>query len=351
MAVSSSVQVVLLDIEGTICEISFVRDVLFPYALRVLPETVKTQWDEPKFKEYRDLFPAEYRDNQDAFQAHVIDLASRDVKISYLKNLQGYLWEEGYRSGEIKAPLFPDVHETLAKWHGKGVKLMIYSSGSVPAQKLLFKHTNAETPDLTWMISDWFDTINAGPKTESSSYETIAKKHPDALPGQFLFLSDNVKEVEAAIKAGMRSVVVKRPGNAELAPEVYDKYDVVETFQEIEDDFVIKRLQALGKRTADEAVLGEGSDAQVAAAEAPEAENPDAKRLKTTSAGKDDEPSTARAAEKDVAAPSATEPKQDTTESQEEPSRMDKLLAQAVGDAPPTPKTTEEAKETPEATE
>ncbi|KAI4596348.1 enolase-phosphatase E1 [Pestalotiopsis sp. 9143b] len=346
MAVSSSVQVVLLDIEGTICEISFVRDVLFPYALKVLPEIVKTQWDEPKFKEYRDVFPAEYRDNQDAFQAHVIDLVSRDVKVAYLKNLQGYLWEEGYRSGEIKAPLFPDVVETLAKWHGKGVKLMIYSSGSVPAQKLLFKHTNAETPDLTWMISDWFDTVNAGLKTESSSYETIASKHPDALPGQFLFLSDNAKEVEAAIKAGMRSVVVQRPGNAELAPEVYDKYDVVETFQSIEDDFVIKRLQALGKRTADEAVLGEG-DATATAAEAPEAESSDAKRIKTSG---DDEPSDAPRAADDTAASGATKPEQDTTESHEEPSRMDKLLAQAVGEAPPTPKAAE-AKDTPETAE
>ncbi|KAK6079197.1 2,3-diketo-5-methylthio-1-phosphopentane phosphatase [Seiridium cupressi] len=331
MAVSSAVQVVLLDIEGTICEISFVRDVLFPYALRVLPDTIKTQWDEPKFKEYRDVFPAEYRDDQEAFQSHVVDLMSRDVKISYLKNLQGYLWKEGYRSGEIKAPLFPDVADTLYKWHGKGVKLIVYSSGSVPAQKLLFKHTNAESPDLTWLITDWFDTVNAGLKTQSSSYETIASKHPEYLASSFLFLSDNVKEVEAAIEVGMRSVVVHRRGNAELSPEVYEKHDVVDTFEAIEDDFVIKRLHALGKRSADEAVADESETTRKTTTDA---QSPEAKRLKTL---EDRDIGTHDTATENKP---TKEPKQLGSETAEEPTRMDKLLAQAVGDAPPTPKET-----------
>lgn len=304
----------------------------FPYALRVLPETVKSQWDEATFKEYRYLFPAEYRDNQEAFQAHVVDLMNRDVKIAYLKNLQGYLWKEGYRTGEIKAPLFPDVADALSKWHGQGIKLIVYSSGSVPAQKLLFKHTNAESSgmseDLTMLISDWFDTTNAGLKTESSSYETIARKHPEFPVNRFLFLSDNVKEVDAAIHAGMRAVVVQRPGNADLSPDVYEKHDVVETFQSIEDDFAIKRLHALGKRTADEAVteLGEskGPDDDTA-----EVQGPDAKRLKT---------SENRQATMGKDADAKTTTNQDTDGAKEEPSRMDKLLAQAVGDAPPTPK-------------
>lgn len=292
-----------------------------------MPKTVKSQWDEPKFREYRDLFPAEYRDSQEALQAHVVDLMSRDVKIAYLKNLQGYLWEEGYRTGDIKAPLFPDVADVLSKWHGKGIKLIVYSSGSVPAQKLLFRHTNAESSgmsgDLTWLISDWFDTTNAGLKTESSSYETIASKHKEYPIDRFLFLSDNVKEVEAAITAGMRSVVVQRPGNADLSPEVYENHDVVETFKSIEDDFAIKRLNTLGKRTADEAVteLGESADPD----ETPEAQVPEAKRTKVSKNG-----------EASVGTGETT--KQEADSNKEEPSRMDKLLAQAVGDAPPTPK-------------
>ncbi|KAK8056514.1 enolase-phosphatase e1 [Apiospora rasikravindrae] len=271
MAASTAVQVVLLDIEGTVCPISFVKDVLFPHALKALPETVKEQWDKPEFKIYRDAFPAEFSGSQDAFQAHVIDLVTRDVKVSYLKNLQGYLWEEGYRSGQIKAPLFSDVAPMLARWHGQGIKLMIYSSGSVAAQKLLFKYTNAEPSDLTMLISDWFDTVNAGLKAESASYEKIASNYPDVLPSQFLFLSDNVTEVDAAIAAGMQSKVIFRPGNAELASDVRERLEVLESFDELEADLNTKKLEALGKRDRSESeeVKQEAVDKKKAAATPP----------------------------------------------------------------------------------
>ncbi|KAI3337325.1 enolase-phosphatase E1 [Xylariaceae sp. AK1471] len=234
---SSDVKVVLLDIEGTVCPISFVKDVLFPYALRVLPETLEAQWDSPNFAKYRDAFPPEYKSSEDKLAAHVRDLMVKDVKISYLKSLQGYLWEEGYASGDLKAPLFPDVAAKLSAWHKNGLKIMIYSSGSVPAQKLLFQHTNASPSDLTSLISDWFDTVNAGLKTETKSYEAIRESHPATPAEQWLFLSDNPNEVDAAIAAGMQSLVVQRPGNAELPVEVSKRLRVIETFDSLGDKF------------------------------------------------------------------------------------------------------------------
>ncbi|KAI5864628.1 enolase-phosphatase E1 [Durotheca rogersii] len=236
MAVSTSVKVVLLDIEGTVCPISFVKDVLFPYALKALPETLKTRWNHPDFAEYRDAFPSEYSSSSDALEAHFRDLVEKDVKVSYLKSLQGYLWQEGYASGDLKAPLFPDVAPKLLEWGDKGLRVMIYSSGSVPAQKLLFKHTDASPSDLTPRISDWFDTVNAGLKTETGSYNVIASKHPAFSPKEWLFLSDNVKEVDAAIRAGMQGVVVQRPGNAPLPPGVRERLRVIETFQALDDN-------------------------------------------------------------------------------------------------------------------
>jgi len=160
---------------------------------------------------------------------------AKDVKISYLKSLQGYLWEEGYASGDLKAPLFPDVAAKLSAWHKKGLKIMIYSSGSVPAQKLLFTHTNAEPSDLKPLISDWFDTVNAGLKTETKSYQTIRGSHPEIPVEQWLFLSDNTKEVDAAITAGMQSMVVQRPGNADLPDEVLKRLKAIETFDSLGD--------------------------------------------------------------------------------------------------------------------
>ena len=171
--------------------------------------------------------------SQEALTEHVKDLMSRDVKASYLKSLQGYLWETGYHSGQLKAPLFPDVGPKFASWTKDGVRIIIYSSGSVAAQKLLFRHTNGEPADLTPVIADYFDTVNAGLKQEASSYEKIASQHADTLPGEWLFLSDNVKEVEAAKKAGMQSFIVQRPGNAELSDEARAQHKIIESFDEL----------------------------------------------------------------------------------------------------------------------
>ncbi|KAI1448434.1 enolase-phosphatase E1 [Annulohypoxylon stygium] len=240
MAASAPVKVVLLDIEGTVCPISFVKDVLFPYALKALPKTLETQWDNPDFAKYKDAFPPEYASSKEALQTHFEVLVKADVKIAYLKSLQGYLWEEGYASGDLKAPLFPDVPGKISEWRQKDIKVMIYSSGSVAAQKLFFGHTDASPSDLTPQISDWFDTVNAGLKTETTSYKTIASRHPEFPLEQWLFLSDNTKEVDAAIEAGMRSVVVQRLGNAPLSPEVPQRLQVIETFDALDGDLNIR---------------------------------------------------------------------------------------------------------------
>lgn len=207
----------------------------FPYALSALPSTLASRWDNPAFIPYRNAFPPEHRTSPAALQAHMADLMSRDVKISYLKSLQGYLWENGYATGELKAPLFADVPRKLLAWKASGLDVMIYSSGSVPAQKLLFRHTDYEAQkDLTPLISDYFDTVNAGLKQEGASYQKIAGKYAEIPLGAWLFLSDNVREVEAAKAAGMRSLVVQRPGNNELPEGTETSHEVVRSLDEVE---------------------------------------------------------------------------------------------------------------------
>jgi len=63
----------------------------FPYAINALPGVLKYKWDDPDFAQYRDAFPAEYRSSPEALETHVRDLTKRDVKIAYLKNLQGMI--------------------------------------------------------------------------------------------------------------------------------------------------------------------------------------------------------------------------------------------------------------------
>jgi enolase-phosphatase E1 len=109
---------------------------------------------------------------------------------------------------------------------------MIYSSGSIAAQKLLFAHT--DSGDLTPLLTDYFDTTTAGPKTESKSYRTIAARYPEWKAREWLFLSDNVREVRAALEAGMRACVVRRPGNPPLGEMGgADGLEVVDSFEEV----------------------------------------------------------------------------------------------------------------------
>lgn len=222
-----------LVVEGTVCPISFVKDVLFPYALRTLPSTLATQWDFPAFQGYRNAFPPEYRSSPDAFRLHAEDLMSRDLKIPYLKSLQGYLWLRGYESGYLRCPLFPDVAPAMSAWYEKGIPILIYSSGSVAAQKLLFQYTDSEPTDLRGLIMDYFDTTNAGMKTETGSYAKITEAHPGHPIGKWLFLSDNVKEVEAARGAGMQSFVVVREGNVPLSEGEKEQNVLIKSFDEI----------------------------------------------------------------------------------------------------------------------
>lgn len=209
---------IVLDIEGTVCPITFVHDKLFPYALqRARAEVPNLKFplhaDRSELELYLTKFPEKYTQNGKDLLEHIEDLIKRDVKAPYLKALQGFLWKSGYEKGEIIVPLFTDAVEAIKRWSLDN-KIFIYSSGSVPAQKLLFTYTDAG--DLTPHISGYFDTQNAGPKTDSASYKIIA----DQIKSQpITFFSDNPSEVDAAFGCGWKTVFVVRPGNPH-----FDKY-------------------------------------------------------------------------------------------------------------------------------
>jgi enolase-phosphatase E1 len=160
---------------------------------------------------------------------------AQDLKIPYLKSLQGYLWRRGYATGELKCPLFGDVAPQLRTWHARGLPVIIYSSGSVEAQKLLLAHTTEEEGDLTGPISGYFDTVNAGMKQERKSYEVIVQdgKNGDIEPARWVFVSDNVAEVDAAREAGLKGVVIVREGNTPLSEEERARHVVVESLEKL----------------------------------------------------------------------------------------------------------------------
>ena len=199
---------ILTDIEGTTSSISFVKDVLFPYARRELPRFVRERGGDPEVRRWLDLVAVENGGLcQDAMIVETLQgWIDEDRKHTALKALQGMVWEAGYQDADFTAPVYPDAAEALRRWHDAGHVLAVYSSGSVPAQKLLFAHTDGG--DLTDLFSGWFDTAVGG-KRDASSYVRIAEALGTA-PGDVLFLSDVVAELDAAREAGMRTVLVDR---------------------------------------------------------------------------------------------------------------------------------------------
>ena len=200
--------VILTDIEGTTSSISFVKDVLFPYARRELPRFVREHGHDPEVRRWLDLVAAENGGicSDDVITETLQGWIDQDRKHTALKALQGMLWREGYERGDYRGHVYGDAAQALRDWHEAGHRLAVFSSGSVGAQKLLFAHS--EAGDLTPLFSAFFDT-EMGHKRDADSYRLIADAL-DRRPEDVVFLSDVVEELDAARDAGMRTVLLDR---------------------------------------------------------------------------------------------------------------------------------------------
>jgi len=175
---STNVRAVLLDIEGTTTPISFVHDILFPYSRLHFKSYLEQHADSSEviadLAQLRNEHIVDVDTGQEpppVIEEYVYWLIDRDRKSPALKSLQGKIWEQGYKDGTLKSPVFADVPPALQRWQDAGISVNIYSSGSVFAQKLLFGHTDAG--DLTRFINGYFDT-SVGKKIEADSYQQIA---------------------------------------------------------------------------------------------------------------------------------------------------------------------------------
>lgn len=239
---------IICDIEGTTSSISFVKDVLFPYALKHVEEYLKSHWsedatktvvaalreqaDEDKKAEVEGVVTIPAEDSEDIIPDVVKNVEwqmSQDRKTGALKTLQGLVWAQGYKDGTIKGHVYEDVKKALEQWNESGRKVYIYSSGSVDAQKMLFEHS--EQGDLVKYLAGYYDT-KIGAKQEKNSYEALLK-NIEATGEEALFLTDVVAEAKAAKEAGLNVVVLDRPGNAELSEEDRKEFTVISSFTDL----------------------------------------------------------------------------------------------------------------------
>jgi enolase-phosphatase E1 len=234
---------ILLDIEGTTTPIDFVKDTLFPYARERGREFILNHLEDNEIQmAIRQLQadnvsdraaggPAIQGDSSDAIEQTIdyyLWLIDEDRKSTGLKTIQGRIWEEGYARGELQSSVFPDVLPALERWHQQRRVTAIYSSGSVLAQQLLFRHTIQG--DLTPLIGAYFDT-RVGNKKQADSYTKIAGNLALST-SEVLFVSDVVSELDAALEAGMMAALCVRPGNTPLQP--YETgYLIIHSFEQL----------------------------------------------------------------------------------------------------------------------
>ena len=222
------IKAIVLDIEGTTCPVNFVSQTLFPFARRQLTQTICAQNRKASVSAaIQEAINEWKKDTDPTSQALLLQATSLnspteeevvryfehliecDRKSTALKELQGIIWEQGYASGELQSPLYPDVIPALDTWKQKGLTLAVYSSGSVKAQQLLYSHTT--NGDITDRFSQWFDT-RTGSKLKEDSYNTISQII-GIKATSILFISDHPGECDAALASGMETRFCLREGN------------------------------------------------------------------------------------------------------------------------------------------
>ena len=226
---------IITDIEGTTSAIDFVHKVLFPYASDRIDDYVMGNADSAAVAGILDAVSEQAalpRGDIKALCRQLQDWAAADTKIAPLKNLQGLIWEQGYRQGDYRAHVYADAAERLKQWHDAGLALYVYSSGSVFAQQLFFEHS--EFGDLRYLFRDYFDT-GVGHKRDVVSYQTICQRI-DCAPEQALFPSDIVEELDAAAQAGVATVWLQREADETSQPGLKQ----VEPHQSVRDFYQIR---------------------------------------------------------------------------------------------------------------
>jgi enolase-phosphatase E1 len=219
--------VALIDIEGTLGSIAFVRDVLFPYASIRMDDYVAEHASEPALRAILDAAAREAGvapSNTPAILAALHRWSDTDVKITPLKELQGMIWYEGFTSSGIRGHLYPDAIDALRRFHDAGIALYIYSSGSVPAQKLLFGNTIVG--DLLPLFRGFYDTTIGG-KRERASYDRILADL-NTVSENVIFFSDVEQELDAARDAGVQTVQLARPQDGTVQSNGHTSVDSFE---------------------------------------------------------------------------------------------------------------------------
>jgi len=234
------IKIILTDIEGTISSLTFVRDVLFPYARNNIARYLESHASDSIVAEVinqvKNIIRSDRKKENSAAEEitltgvinTMIGWIDEDKKITPLKTLQGLIWEEGFKKEVFKAHIYSDALQKLQLWKKQGLPLYVYSSGSIFAQKLFFTYN--EAGDILSLFSGHFDTT-IGAKKDAGSYQKIAFSL-NTMPENILFFSDIREELDAALATGMKTAWIIRDGALADSPhKCFSDFDDIDLAQ------------------------------------------------------------------------------------------------------------------------
>lgn len=233
-----NVKAIVTDIEGTTSSISFVHKILFPYAQQVLEDLKAAGLNQiSEFAKHlavedsvlEKIFAQIEGEDCSAKLDYLLNCIEQDIKFPPLKELQGHIWQRGYEAEAYRGHVYEDAYKSMLEWHRAGLDLYVYSSGSIKAQKLLFKYS--DFGDICFLFKDHFDT-SSGPKKEAKSYKNIVKAIDKYKAEEILFLSDVEEELMAAAEAGLEVLKLVR----EMAPDAelpVSKFSQLQNFNQV----------------------------------------------------------------------------------------------------------------------
>lgn len=244
MILLSKPEAIIADVEGTITHIHFALQILIPFIKTHLRAFLTETWDQKETKEFVDRLRECVREEKVAgsrmpsiadsdsardklFESvlnNIIWQMDQNIKNASIKELHILSWIWGCKNKSLKGHVFDDVPEAFHKWKKeKNIKLYIFSSGMVVAQKLLL--ACSVYGNLEILIDGFFDSA-FGSKKDPQSFKNIAN-NIHIQPKSILFLSDRPEEAKAAKSAGCQAVVVKRPANDPIKDDERRAFPVV----------------------------------------------------------------------------------------------------------------------------
>ena len=229
---SPEVVAIIVDIEGTVSDAGFTRDVLIPYAEAHLGPWIERHAERPDVAEALEAL-AQAAGEPEVDIPRLIELAEfglieRDSgPVAALCHL---LWRDAYQAFELAGHVYDDAVATLQAWTDDHRALFTYSAAPSEAQRLLFAYS--EFGDISGLFSGFFDR-RIGAKKNADSYTAIARALGEN-PGSMLFISDTRGELDAAKQAGLQTCWIARDEETREKAESQDAHQSVVSFSEIE---------------------------------------------------------------------------------------------------------------------